>query len=161
MCNNQYTNGPWLCKAGTWYWTRTSIIHLVRMTADLSHQPGIGRNPQRIRIRFEAGPILGVCGWNRTITAILKGPKCDLIKFNDILANEFSADSQPRQCHLQRRGFHYTTQTGSPGWARTNDIRINSATLYRLSYWGIVWSFQILSMIGRTNRHGSEVYSEF
>lgn len=26
---------------GTWYWTRTSIIHLVRMSPNLSDQPGV------------------------------------------------------------------------------------------------------------------------
>lgn len=38
----------------------------------------------------------------------------------------------PKQatCHLPNHG-----KLGSPGWSRTNDIRINSAALYPLSYW--------------------------
>ena len=30
-----------------------------------------------------------------------------------------------------------TAKVGSPGWARTSDIRINSPTLYQLSYRGV------------------------
>lgn len=30
----------------------------------------------------------------------------------------------------------FTVYFGSPSWARTSDLRINSPALYRLSYWG-------------------------
>lgn len=34
---------------------------------------------------------------------------------------------------------------GSPGWARTSDILINSQTLYQLSYWETLGKLQVLS----------------
>ena len=37
---------------------------------------------------------------------------------------------------LRMRPFSYS---GSPTWTRTRDLRINSPSLYRLSYQGIVW----------------------
>ena len=39
---------------------------------------------------------------------------------------------------------------GSPGWARTNDLRINSPPLYQLSYRGILNSAQKYSTKPRT-----------
>ena len=33
---------------------------------------------------------------------------------------------------------------GSPTWTRTRDLRINSPSLYRLSYQGIVYKFNVI-----------------
>ncbi len=30
-------------------------------------------------------------------------------------------------------------KSGSPGWTRTSDIRINSPVFYQLNYWGIAF----------------------
>src|SRR5690606_39529897 len=35
-----------------------------------------------------------------------------------------------------RKGLISLTILGSPSWTRTSDLRINSPSLYRLSYWG-------------------------
>ena len=42
--------------------------------------------------------------------------------------------------------------SGSPNWARTSDIMINSHALYRLSYRGIPWCTSRDSILARTAR---------
>ena len=43
----------------------------------------------------------------------------------------------PKKKALRRRPFKSTACFGSPTWARTRDLRINSPSLYQLSYRGI------------------------
>jgi hypothetical protein len=46
-----------------------------------------------------------------------------------------NGNAEKQKAHLDEAGFLFKT-FGSPTWTRTRDLRINSPSLYRLSYQG-------------------------